>query len=215
MLPNWGGPSSTTAAALHGKPCVDDGMRACQNQMSTCRLLGKPDQSTPESRQAASPVTPTHAQHCVFNLQLQLVLRLIRPLRQRRHSNARSSRSTSDVCVRQNPGGALARVLAQTPTRRPAGSLVQPACNCKYVHKLPHQTRGWRAIAGPPGWGAPHKTKVPTSVLQSGTFFADFLQRVLLDIPPDLSGGRVGFEFGFEQDSSTYQVTYRSLGEAG
>lgn len=162
---------------------------------------------TPESRIAASPVTPTHAQHCVFNVNSQLVLRPIRPLRQRRHSNARSSRSTSDVCVRQNPGGALARVLAQTPTRRPAGSLVQPACNCKYVHKLPHQTRGWRAIAGPPGWGAPHKTKVPTSVLQSGTFFADFLQRVLLDIPPDLSGGRVGFEFGFEQDSSTYQVT--------
>ena len=133
---------------------------------------------TRQPRVAASPVAPTHAQHCVFNMSS---VRPIRPLRQRRHSNARSSRSTSDVCVRQNPGGALARVLAQTPTRRPAGSLVQPACNCKYVHKVPHRTRGWRAIAGPPGWGTPHKTKVPMSVLQSGTFFADFLQRVLLD----------------------------------
>ena len=39
------------------------------------------------------------------------------------------------------------------------------------------------------------------SVLQSGTFCADFLQLVLLDIPPNLSGARVGFGFGFEQDS--------------
>lgn len=149
---------------------------------------------------------PTHAQHCV------LPSPYIRPLRQRRHCNARSSRSSSEVCVRSRRSGALTRALAQTPMRQDAATAScskirwskTPSCSTSYPTG---QAGGVRPQK--PKRGTPPKTKL--QLLQPGTFFVDFptASRPSQTIrrPPRLRL-RVGFEYiAWEMRVSRGRVT--------